>query len=258
MPIKQYGEIRTGTNYVRALLQQNHPQVLVLTYILGDKHSAPVPFDAIWRAAQTSPEPELEFMRRATYAARGPASHDGDITQLAELRRRAPDVVEAYRRGTMRFVITTKDPYAWMVSVAKFHQWVHDDVETLHDWDCDAVRTMCHRYNEHHAAWHDLVAANPSRARWVRFEDLLGGAEMVFRQLEEGLGLHRNSRFTDIPQRLEPTVWDHLPVLKTGAPFDPSQYTERRYLERLLPIHRQIIAATIDWPLFASFGYQPC
>ena len=31
--IKQYGEIRTGTNYLRTLVLRNYPDVQVLSYI---------------------------------------------------------------------------------------------------------------------------------------------------------------------------------------------------------------------------------
>jgi hypothetical protein len=255
--IKQYGELRTGTNYVRALLQLNYPDALVLTYILGDKHSPPVPLDAIWNEVRDSPDADVEFARKATYAVRGPASHDGDITQLAEIRKRAADIATAYRDGSMRFLITIKDPYAWIVSVARFRQWVHSEEEPLHDWDCDPVREMCVRYNRHYAAWRELANADPKRARLIRHEDLMCRAEEVFADVERCFGLRRNSPFKAIPETLEPTVWDHLPVLKLESRFDPSYYSERRYLQRLLPMHRNIIAETIDWRAIAPFGYQP-
>ncbi|HLJ74798.1 MAG TPA: hypothetical protein VKU62_09445 [Thermoanaerobaculia bacterium] len=254
--IKQYGERRTGTNYVRALMQANYPEALVLTYILGDKHSPPAPLDAIWDAAQSSVDPELEFVRRATLAVRSQNSHDGDITQLAEMRKRAAAVAQAQRSGTMRFVITIKDPYAWIVSVARFHQWVHNDVETLHDWDCDQLREMCLQYNRHYAAWRQLTQANPSRVAWIRYEDLLGGAEAAFRNVELTFGLSRERDFVDLPERIEPSWWDHLPVLKSES-FDRSYYLERRYFERLQPMHMDIIAATIDWAPLTQFRYEP-
>ena len=256
--VKQYGELRTGTNYVRALLQQNYPNTLVLTYILGDKHSPPVAFDAIWDEVRHLPDPDLEFARRATYAVRGPASQDGDRTQLAEIRKRAAAVAAAYRDRSMRFLVTIKDPCAWIVSVARFQQWVHRDDETLHDWDCDRVREMCFRYNAHYASWRELVDANPERARMIRFEDLLTDAEQVFTGVERLLGLTRPKAFVDLAETVEPTVWDHLPVLKSTAQFDDSYYSGRRYLERLLPEHRAIIASTIDWETLSPFGYEPC
>ncbi|HEX3961172.1 MAG TPA: sulfotransferase [Trebonia sp.] len=41
--IKQYGEKRTGTNVLRALLHAHYRDVTVLMHVLGDKHSPPGP-----------------------------------------------------------------------------------------------------------------------------------------------------------------------------------------------------------------------
>jgi Sulfotransferase family len=41
--IKQYGEKRTGTNVLRALLYSHFRDVTVLMHVLGDKHSPPSP-----------------------------------------------------------------------------------------------------------------------------------------------------------------------------------------------------------------------
>ncbi len=255
--VKQYGEIRTGTNYVRALLTQNYPAVRVLTYILGDKHSPPVSFDALWQETRDTPDPDLEFARRATYSARGSASHDGDLTQLAEIKKRAREIARSVETGSLHFLISIKDPYAWIVSVAKFQQWIHRDGEPLHEWDHPRIRECCLRFNANYAAWRSLTNSNPAAGHWIRIEDLLVDAQAVFGVLERDLGWQRNGAFVTIPEVVEPTIWDHLPVLRTGRPFDASYYSERRYLEQLSPAQRKLITQTIDWAAIAPWGYVP-
>jgi hypothetical protein len=53
--LKQYGERRTGTNALRALIAANYADVAVLMHILGDKHSPPADLDAIRSEVGSSP-----------------------------------------------------------------------------------------------------------------------------------------------------------------------------------------------------------
>jgi len=66
--LKQYGERCTGTNYLRFLLQKNCTDTVVLMHILGDKHSPPEPLEELWRATRQCPQPDVEFVSRATFA----------------------------------------------------------------------------------------------------------------------------------------------------------------------------------------------
>jgi hypothetical protein len=45
--IKQYGEMRTGTNLLRLCLQETFDDAVVFMHVLGDKHSPPALFRAI-------------------------------------------------------------------------------------------------------------------------------------------------------------------------------------------------------------------
>lgn len=223
--IKQYGERRTGTNAVRAMLRAADPDSLILMYILGDKHAVPVDFDAIWRETQNP----FDFVYRATYAARGPCSYEGDLRQRKEIASVAERVTAAFLGGEMRFVVTVKDPFAWIASLARFEQWTHNDAP-LAEWDLERVENACRGYNEKYATWLNL-----DRLQIIRFEDLI----------EE----------TPIDEVVHPTFWDHLPVRRGSVPFDPTYYREKRYLALLPEEHQQRIADTIDWSVFEPLGY---
>ena len=93
--LKQYGAQRTGTNYLRILLQKNYSDVCVLMHVLGDKHSPPAPFEDLWADVETEPDPALAFVSRATFrhpslstAESDPRQHD-TVRQIAE-RRSSP------------------------------------------------------------------------------------------------------------------------------------------------------------------------
>jgi hypothetical protein len=50
--IKQYGEKRTGTNVLRALLHAHYRDITVLMHVLGDKHSPPSPLVGGYRPGE--------------------------------------------------------------------------------------------------------------------------------------------------------------------------------------------------------------
>ena len=75
--VKQYGERRTGTNFLRTLLTANY-HTEVLMHILGDKHSAPVPFDEYWRDAQCDANPARAFVCR-NYACQLPVATPAEL-----------------------------------------------------------------------------------------------------------------------------------------------------------------------------------
>lgn len=253
--VKQYGEVRTGTNYLRALVQRNYPDVLVLSYILGDKHAPPVQFDAIWeRTARAGADRAVNFVSAATYARPGSASYAADLTQRAEIARRAARIARAYSSGKLGFLATIKDPYAWIVSVAKFKQWIRGD-EQLHEWDLEQVRDACLSYNRNYEAWVPFVRENQLGARVIRYEDLLADPEHVMTETAEAFDWHGIGSFVAIPAAVEPTAWDHLSVVEAPHPFRAAYYFNREYLLRLPKAHMQVIGDTMNWHLLREFGY---
>jgi len=253
--VKQYGEIRTGTNYLRALIQRNYHDVHVLSYILGNKHSPPVPFDAIWEEAkQAETDAAFNFVSTATFAQRGGASHPKDLTQREELARRAPHIARAYTTGALGFLVTIKDPYAWIVSVAKFRQWIRGE-DQLHDWDLEQMRDACLGYNRNYREWISFVQVHQPRARLIRYEDLLADPEQVMSEIAAQFGWRRSGSFETIPAVVEPTQWDHLPVVEALDTFRPEYYANNEYLQRLPTEHMRLIGEAVDWDLLRDLGY---
>src|ERR1051325_6534532 len=93
--VKQYGERRTGTNFVRALLCANY-HVEVLMHIFGDKHSAPAPFDEYWREAQSDPMPARAFAWRATFSVPAATTNALDPLQVEDVTEMADGIANAF------------------------------------------------------------------------------------------------------------------------------------------------------------------
>lgn len=254
--IKQYGEIRTGTNYLRALIMRNYPDVQMLSYILGSKHLPPAPFDAIWDASrQAGDTAAFDFVSSATYSRRGGASHPGDPTQRAELVRRAPAIAQAYVTNSLGFLVTIKHPYAWVVSAAQFLGWVCGD-ERIGDWSLELMKEACQNYTRKYRAWSELVREHGSRARLIRYEDLMVEPEQVLGKIAEQFRWRRATRFSAVSAVIEPTHWDHLPVMEAEETFRPEYYRNAEYLDRLSATHLRLIDQLMDWELLGSLGYD--
>ena len=114
--VKQYGERRTATNYLRALLLANYPSVMPLMHVLGDKHSEPVELDVYLREARRATDPDWEFVRSATMAVPAESTRAGDSVQVEYLKNIAPSVARGAREGTIGFAISARHPYAWAPS----------------------------------------------------------------------------------------------------------------------------------------------
>jgi Flp pilus assembly protein TadD len=255
--IKQYGERRTGTNFVRASLSANYADVEVLMHVLGDKHSPPAPLDDLRREADSQADPAWAFVSAATFGVPAASTQPWNQDQQAEVRRLAGAVMDAFDRGVLRYVISIKDPYAWAVSIARMDRWVLGTMPLPPDF-IDALGKACRRFNRVYAAWLALADRHPHRVWLVSYEELLRDADAVLGAIGKRFGLRRRSSdWQDIGGDVIPAQWDGWGVTTSETLFDREYYLEQRYLDRIPDEHRRIIAGTIDWPLFSRFGYEP-
>jgi hypothetical protein len=215
MIFKQYGEMRTGTNLVRAL---RSPHARVLMHVLGDKHSPPVDFDALWQESQSAEEPARWFVSEATFRAPSATTSPHDVRQLELVDTIADEVADAYASRSLRYLVSIKDPYAWAVSISRMRP-----IRRLED--------ACRDFNTRYAAWLALPSAEV-----IRYEELIDA----------------------MPGRaVRPAHWDYSPVELDWRPFDPTFYRERKYLTQLSDPVREIVTSTIDWKLLEPLGYAP-
>ncbi|HEX2081038.1 MAG TPA: tetratricopeptide repeat protein [Longimicrobium sp.] len=252
--VKQYGERRTGTNFLRALLSVNY-HAEVLMHVLGDKHSPPAPFAEYWRDAQHDPDPARAFACRATFSVPAATTSPFALQQVEEVAHAAPAVAAAYARGELRFAVTIRDPYAWAASLGWFLGWAPRGA-TIPETCVAEVREACRGFNARYAAWLGFAAGPPGPCAVVRYEDLMSAPREVCERLAGDLGLVRRPR----PWRNQdgvviPAVWDHTrPALDTK--FESINDRDRACGAHLAPAVRDEITATIDWRVIEPF-YAP-
>jgi hypothetical protein len=248
--LKQYGARRTGTNYLRSLIRMHYQDVVPLMHILGDKHSPPAPFETLWRDAQSAADPALTFATAASTYAPAESTHLEREEQRRELERLAAPLGRAYAEGALGFVVSIKDPYAWVSSIARYRSWIpwHDRTTILGPELVERITAACAEFNSVYASWLTLP-----RAEVVRHEELLADPDAVLRRLEACFGLQRHGQFRNVHSESFALDWDHVDERPSASAFDRGYYVEKKYLRRLSPEVREAVGRTIDWELI---GYE--
>jgi hypothetical protein len=220
-------------------------------HILGDKHSPPAPFETLWRDAQSDADPALAFTTNASTYAPAETTHLERHEQLRELERLAAPIGHAYARGALGFVISVKDPYAWVSSIARYRRWIpwQDRTTMLGPELVHRITAACAGLNTVYASWLALP-----RAQVVRYEELIAGPDAILRRLEACFGLERHAQFQNVNYESPALEWDHSREQRSVSAFDHAYYAEKKYLRRLSPAVRDAVTKTIDWQLI---GYEP-
>jgi hypothetical protein len=216
--IKLHGPQRSGTNYLTAILKLNFSNIYVLTH---KKHD---------------PIPEIKNWGRGA----------GRDAVYKDARENLP---------AMRFIVITKNPYAWGLSWLKYRAKVgHSGVSPTNPI---SYEQMAHNLNNSARSWLELKKWS-QRCCFVRHDDLLHdfNGEMV--RIEKTLALERKGKtFENIMCRMHPT--------REGEPFVPgaeftneerSFYLGGKYLEEMRADCRRAITKTVDWEVMKEYGYH--
>jgi hypothetical protein len=258
--LKQYGERRTGTNFLRTILLTNHANAYPVMHVLGDKHSPPVDLAAALEQTRGLPNADLEFVTRATMAAPAKTTIAEESDQQHHLQKLAHPLAASVRAGRLGYLISTKHPYPWAASLARFRKWTREI-----DGRCQMspefagnLEEACRLYNDRHRAWLDLHEKNPVHSATIRHEDLLEKPAEVIARLEKQFGLWRlPGRSLRIPHKaVEPTNWDQDAPWLDKKEFNLALYTARQYENQLSPELWNIVTTTIDWELMTRYGYK--
>ena len=245
--LKQYGEKRTGTNVLRALLQAHYADVTVLMHVLGDKHSPPSPLADIYRTAASA----ADFVCEATQARLPSLTAADDRARSALLAAVEDGLADSYQSGKLGFLISVKHPYAWLVSLRRFAAL--DPQSPAPDAAAAGMR-----YNANYRSWFALRAEYGSRVAVVRHEDLLADPSGTVGGLAEAFRLRR---LTAGPLRLPagivvPARWDHMRSTTAAVAFDGGYYRRREYLDAISEQDRRVLRSAIDWGQLAPYGYR--
>jgi hypothetical protein len=172
------------------------------------------------------------------------------------VRRQAAALAEAFASGSFGYAVSIKDPYAWIVSLARYLRWPTRS-GVLSPSCADKLRNACRGFNDRYRAWLALTESPRHRVVIVRHEDLVRDAEAVLACIDGAFSVRRAEPFRAVSGVVGPAAWDDTAMSVRGYRFDPGPYLRGDYLASLAPQHREILGDTIDWKLMERFGYRP-
>lgn len=224
---KQYGMQRTGTNYLKCLMERNFVGVHVFPSVFGWKHGRAVSPEN-WLASASRPDGSV-------------VSVDGH-----KLRYTRAQLEAVLAQGPLRYVVSIKDPYGFIYSFKRFRA-------PRKDWKDVPVKQWCSTFNQRYLGWHRFMSHED--AAWVRYEDLIQDFASVLKRLQQTFGLVPvGTEFSNETRVVMPST--DLGLLFGRERFDPSFYIERKYLQALPDSTFKVVSDSIDWDLMKRHGYR--
>jgi hypothetical protein len=237
--VKQQGAMRTGTNLVKFALEENFTNVRVLVNIGRWKHApADRPFN--WLGT----------------------SWEGDGIDIDVARRIGPEDLAAVRdavdRGALRYAISVRNVYAWLVSYLRFEHWYDDPpLRHLSDLPRDEIVGAIQRWNVLYQSYLDVLATDPCSTAF-RLEDLVASFDQTLDRTGSSWGLRRRHQRYVRPERYLRAGVDgqSRSELFESLPFEPSQSVTEAYAGQLDAGLLALVNNTVDERLVRAFGYE--
>lgn len=168
--IKEFGLPRSGTNYLKALLERNF-NTYVLTSVGGGKHS------------KINREYPTNYKRIYTHFS----------------RETMEEITKHLNAGTVPFIGIAKNPFAWMSSFVRFQKLIHRtkriklNGKLYVDLTKEAVRDMADIWIEYNSHWQSECGF------MVKYEELLTRPEQILESIDQQLKLDRIDSVLHLP-----------------------------------------------------------
>lgn len=237
--VKQQGAMRTGTNLVKFALEENFTNVRVLVNIGRWKHaSADAPFT--WHGENWEAEGyNLDVSTRIT---------------TAELRT----VRAAVEAGTMRFAISVRNVYGWLVSYMRFAHWYDDPpLRDLCDLEDEEIIVAVRQWNVLYRSYLELLLNAPS-SMVFRLEDLHTAFGATLDRSRLLWGLHRrHTNYVEPARYLRAGIDGQSRFqLFESAPFDRKSNHPNALLGELDGSVLDLVRDTVDEHVVHAYGYD--
>ena len=250
--VKQYGEMRTGTNIVRSCLAEHFEEVLVLMHLLGDKHSPPAPFMSLWKQVLEGALERYDFALRATECRPAESTRLDEPGQAAYVEQWASAIAEAFHERSIQFLVSIKSPLAWLASLRKYES-------TMLGRTLTPTEVVVDRYARCYKAWLGLRDIDRFDLVIVRHEDLIDDVNGCMRRVADQLHIRpKHNRSIELPEEpVNPCFWDHIETTTaTGTRFNHDYYRDGAYRNSITTDDRRIVCDRLDWAVLAEYGYS--
>lgn len=230
--IKQYGELRTGTNYLKRLVELNFPGVTVFGSILGWKHGT---YDLSNTIDDT--QSHLEWISKKT--KRGIVYSVDNLPLL----RHPPEELKKAVTG-IHYLFSIKKPVPFILSYKKFRL----PNKQLTD---DHIISLCGRYNDRYRKWLEMYKRNESRSFFVTYESLIRDINHVLLNIELRFQVDKRTPEASYIDETNPVnaSTDVGLIIDKKKTFNKAYYIEEKYLNEFSESQLDIINNNIDQEL---------
>lgn len=255
--IKQYGEIRTGTNLIRALIKENFSNTEVLMHVLGDKHSLPVDYKNLRNELIKEEDLIHNKLIETTWSKSSKTTVRDDRKQIDYIKSIADLLKDCIVSEAMIFLISIKNPYAWAASALRISGWQlkYKNEEKRY---LKVLEESVNLFNIKYKSWIGLEQDYPGQTFVVRQEDLIENQPLILKHLKNKFNLNP---VKDYPKSIEkivlPTHWDNTEIQIHFEHFGGEFYLEKQYMRTLTPAMLRTLEMTIDWQMLEALGYRP-
>lgn len=226
--IKQFAHYRSGSNLIKALIEINFDEVVVLSDALGHKHG-----EASWERMRTSWE----------------ASSSPDFGLEADVWDQLKDAVDT---GDLGFVISMKEPFSWLVSYHRYSEGKlkHLDPSARIEFGELFFRKALEMWSRSLSSWVAFSRTCPDRVVWIPYDAYLKDPGSYLEVIRDRFGLkqkadelvcedNRVTRRGIDSQRGED-------VFIKGKHFDPSYYQQARWRDAYSPDLWGVVCRILD------------
>ncbi len=226
MYFKQYGAQRTGTNYLKRLMEINFEQVTVFGSVLGWKHG----MYETGNGYQHKCHSHEQWIKDKT-------REDGRVYSVDNypLKHTPEQLHEAC--GNLHYLISCKDPYAFVVSYKRFRA-------NKQPWNEDKVTRWIHTYLQQNARWRRLYDRAPDKCIMVDYEQLICNRDVVLSTIKSKFGLTQKHEQFRNEHRVVGASTDHGLIIKKSD-FDTKYYTDKQYMQEIPDNIRRTITAAL-------------
>ena len=221
--IKLYGLERSGTNYIKAIIEKNIINTRVLNNLYGRKHDPYI-------------EPDLNI-----YNPRTDPRVQTDLTE-SELEI----IHQKFKNKDVGYIILIKDPMSWMLS---YNRGVHVSNFPTQSVPLsqDSIKKYMKKYNDTYLNWYNnLFLKKQDRTLFIQYGKLLTDYKSVLHKISDKFKIKLNKNTEDIKgymtTGLDAAYYKNI----TNVPFNKQYYLNKEYLEYFSSSDIDLVTKCLD------------
>jgi hypothetical protein len=226
--IKQYGLERTGTNYIKALLDVNCKDTRVLSNMFGLKHE------------------KFKLPNLNTY---NPRIDKNVITDLSN--KEIEEIREKFIKEEIFYLVTIKNPYSWVVSYNNCN-WINVNHGKLNK---NKIIKYIKRWNEVNGDWvESLIKGKSDNTFGFIYEDLIYDPKKIVKEIANKFNIELSKNFKNIEKNMHPGTDVHGSKNISNSQFNKKEYYLNQNYKKEIPKDLiELIEENMDNNILKSF-----